>query len=259
MAKRVRVLVGGAEGAYSSGYSSGYQTGGGGGAYSSGYSSGYLTNPPSGLRTRVEYAVGDVEPVNEGAWVIMGYTDGNGYVIGPPAPSGERVWIRARIEPRWGRPGPWAVAQWIDVGNHAQLGELTVQITTSGAPVVLWTANVPTKGVRIEYQVHVAYSEPGIFASSLDVENAGRSSLTAYSLGYDSLAYGSDLILGRETVLPVTVNDGEQITVRVTPYNDWDGSNVAGTPGASSQVYAVASATPVGSGYSSGYSSGYGS
>jgi hypothetical protein len=88
--------------------------------------------------------------------------------------------------------------------------------------VVSWTPNPYAKGIRVHYAVH------GIGTDA---------PLNSYKDVAANL---------RATILPVTVESGEAITVEVEPWSGWSGSAVSGTAGERIQTSLASTAAPPG-------------
>jgi hypothetical protein len=162
---------------------------------------------------RVEYAISETEPSNtSGKWLLLVRTANTGTFKTPPMPVGAIVWIRWRGERSGYRASAWSAATSIQITPVPILYFVNMVLPDTGVPRVLWEASRTTAGIRIEYEIHEAFSDPPtVLTQSVDVDA---------SLGV------FDLPVELSTI-------GQQITIRVTPYTVFSGgvcSGVAGTP-----------------------------
>jgi hypothetical protein len=223
--------------------------------WTSGFSSGF---GDSSVSVRVQYALGDTEPAaGSGAWTTFALVTAPGTVTTEPLPSGTTVWFRARSERAGYRPSPWSTSLSMDIGAGAPvLYSLNVVLSPAGTPTVLWTESPTTFGLLVEYGVQGSGTDP-LYGSSVEVD-AKTPPVSGFDSGFSSGLRNVSGVPRQYVLSGVTVNDGQQISIRVTPYTGFSGS-VSGTAGEPRTAAASQSGALVGSGFASGFDTGHGS
>lgn len=169
----------------------------------------------------VQYAFGEVEPdANSGQWITAGELDapGNLYTL-PFPPSDAKIWARARGVADGRRSSAWTSPINLRLSTQTLIRSVTVEIITDpadpdyGKPLVTWEPMSGTGGVKIKYQLHdQGTAVPAVLGSSIDRD-------------------ADDL----SAVLPVTLDQFEQVTIQVIGYPGFAAGAVAGAPGVGSQ------------------------
>lgn len=182
---------------------------------------------------RVQYGVGETEPTT---WLLAGTLSASGTVCTPPMPNGVTVWLRSRTEQLGFRPSAWTISGPIVVGaTTPALYALSITIAPSGTPTVTWDSNDPTLGVRIEYSVQ-EQGTPVMYTDTVDV----------------------DATLGSYVLSGVTVDNGQTVNVRVTPYTGFSLGSVSGTSGLPLTASKDMDEDPVGSAWDSSFDTSWG-
>lgn len=165
---------------------------------------------PEGYKGRVDYAISPTEPAaSSGLWTFLGRAEEPGVVlVTEDLPSGSSVWVRARGESPGCRPSAWTAAQFVLLGDAPVLSSVVCSIEGT-LPVVQWTANEFTGGVRVEYEITLIGVEPSTFSFIRD-RAVGD---TPYQL------------------FPLSVDEGQAIHIKVTPFEGFDGVAVTGDAG----------------------------
>lgn len=236
--------------------------------WSSAYSSAYGDN---NVKVRVEYAVADTVPdTDSGDWLFMGWRNNAGNVVSDRIRAGSTVWIRARTERPDRRPSPWTTPVSVGIGfgysdayssayskSEPVLYRLEVSVAANGLPSIAWEDSPTTRGLLVEYSVHTTGTTP-LYENSLEID-AREPALSAYSSAY-SRAYRNTWKKRRDYVLAgVSVDEGETLSVRVTPYTDFNDPDVEGIAGTALLASFEMQDAIVGSAYSTAYSTAYGS
>jgi hypothetical protein len=169
-------------------------------------------------------------------WFLAGVAVADGEICTPRITSGAKVWMRTRTERLGFRPGAWVVQGPVDVGaGNPVLFTLTATIAPSGTTTVEWTKNSFAQGVRLAYEVGPQSATP-TYPNSIDVD-------------------ADDL---QEIIGSITVQNGQKISIRATPYTGYSGGAVSGTAGLPKYAYAYMNQEPVGSAFSSAFSTAFG-
>jgi hypothetical protein len=168
-----------------------------------------VTGLGAGSECRVDYAISTLEPAaGSELWTFLGRVSSVPTTLTTRQITPDtKVWVRARSENIGRRPSVYTSAVSVVVGAIPRILEVFIRVNASGVPTVEWTANTHTVGVRIAYEVHYAWEIP-TFATSIDADV-------------------SDL----SAALATTVFDPKVISIRITAYPGWNGSNVTGSAG----------------------------
>lgn len=164
---------------------------------------------PSGGTVRVEYAVQQLQPAEDSSeWLLGAVLTTPGNVTSTVVPPGGNVWFRARAFTAAGEPSAWVVAAAVQAGVAPFAFSFTITPQGSGY-VAAWSVTPQTLGVRIDWGVHdplVAVT----YTDTIDLPAATAS-----------------------TLISPTVNIGQRLTVRLTPWSDFDAGagEVSGSPG----------------------------
>jgi hypothetical protein len=173
---------------------------------------------------RVQYGIGTTEPTS---WYLAGTvlaTDDLPVMVCTPSQvTGTKVWMRARLEQFGFRPGPWSDPVFVTVGAAVPaLFSLAVDIALDGTPTVFWTRNSNAIGVDVEY---------GIAGSAIPPTYPDNEEVDATDL--------------QVTLTGETVNLGQRISVKATPYTGYGGGSVSGTPGNPLYTFADMTEEPI--------------
>lgn len=110
-----------------------------------------------GIRVRVEYATGDLEPdPDSGEWRLAGYLDEPGCVTTPPVPTGAIVYGRSSAEAPGYKPSPKGTTLDGSTPGTPGLLDMDVTIDVSGNATVTWTPNAFCAAVKLRALVHAA-------------------------------------------------------------------------------------------------------
>jgi hypothetical protein len=155
---------------------------------------------------RVQWGTGPTVPTR---WVTLATPTGSATVTLPPVLSTTTQWVRSRTERDGFRSSAWTAAEQVVTGaNQPALYTAYVTLTDDGTPVIRWTMNTVTNGVRIEWSIQPQLTDP-VYTGTADVD----ASTGEYDL------YGE------------IVSEGQQVNVRVTPWTGYSGGAVSGHEG----------------------------
>lgn len=168
-----------------------------------------VTGLGAGAECRVDFAVATNEPA-AGAkeWTFLGRVSSVPTTLTTRQITPDsKVWVRARSENVGRRPSVYTDAVSVVIGVIPRVLELIIRVGSDGVPTVEWTANAGTAGVRIAFETHFGYELP-TYGTSIDAD-----------------------VTDLSAALATTVFDPKVLSVRITAYPGWDGSNVTGAAG----------------------------
>lgn len=183
----------------------------------------FLITPAVNTEARAEYAINPTLPANDSPlWRFLARVDTATTVRTPPVPPGSTVWRRGRGELVNRRPSAWINGA--GGSSISVLPRITIArafIDNDGNGTVHWENNALTAGVQIRFAIHSIGGTPS-YGAAVDLD--------ATDGEYD---------------IPDVVPAGYQLTVELTPYTGWNGTNVTGTAGEAVTASAIVGADAV--------------
>ena len=158
---------------------------------------------------RLDYAISATLPASGShLWISIGTVGSPGSVYTTPLWPGATAWIRASGRTAAGnQSSAYTPAVDVDVADWPRFASTSFALA-GRVPSISWDPAPLTLGVRLSWAVHEQLTDPGSLLDSVDADSSAG-----------------------EIVLPVALEDGQAITLRLEAWSGWDPPSVAGTLG----------------------------